>query len=269
MADSRPPGPWLRFLLWLQPSSIRRDYGGEWLETAARRDRAAARQGWLPWVGHRIREAAGAAGAAVVGRWNFDRGEAGMLDVWPQDLRYGARSLARSPGFMATAVLVLGAGIGATTTIFSGVHAVLLAPLPFHEPDRLVGLWERNPDFGWERAQAAPANVLDWRERVEAFDDVAAYRAGSLGGVTWIDDAGDPRRLATVQVTGNLFEVLGLRPHRGTFPTFDNTWSTGDPWAVVSHGFWTESLGADPDAVGRVLDLDGFPVRVQAVLPPG
>lgn len=269
MADPRPPSPWFRLLLRLQPRSIREDYGAEWLETAMRRDRAAAERGAGVWIGHRGREGTGALVAALVGRWNSGRREAGMLEVWRQDVRFGVRSLRRSPGFVAAAVLVLGAGIGATTTIFSGVHAVLLAPLPFQDPDRLVGLWERNPDFGWEQAQAAPANVLDWRERVEAFDDVAAFRDGSLGGATWIDDAGDPRRVATVQVTGNLFDVLGLRPHRGSFPTFDDTWSTGDAWAVVSHRFWTESLGADADAVGRLLDLDGFPVRIRAVLPPG
>lgn len=268
MPDS-PPGVWFRILLRIQPVSIRRRYGAEWLDTAVRRDRAAAERGVGVWVRHRVRETGGAAAAAVAGRWSFDRREVGMMARWRQDVRYGVRSLRRSPGFVAAAVVVLGAGIGATTTIFSGVHAVLLAPLPFEEPDRLVGLWERNPDFGWERAQAAPANVLDWRERVDAFDDVAAYRDGSVGGATWIDTQGDPRRLATVQVTGNLFDVLGLRPHRGSFPAFDDTWSTGEPWVVVSHRFWTESLGADPGAVGRSLDLDGTPVRIRAVLEPG
>ena len=114
------------------------------------------------------------------------------MGTWSLDLRYAVRSLRRAKGFTGVSVLVLGIGIAAATTIFSGVHAVLLAPLPFTEPDRLVGLWERNPDFGWEQADAAPANVLDWRERVAAFEDVAAYRGNSVGRVTWLG-GGEPR----------------------------------------------------------------------------
>ncbi len=269
MADPSRPSLWFRCLLRLQPRGLREQFGEEWLETARQRDRAMARRGWAVWVLHRMREAAGAVGAAAAGRRDSNSWEAGMMDVWRQDLRYAWRSLVRSPGFLAIAVLVLGAGIGATTTIFSGVHAVLLAPLPFDRPERLVGLWERNPDFGWEQADAAPANVLDWRERVDAFEDVAAYRGGSLGGMTWIDADGTPRRVATVEVTGNLFGVLGIRPHLGAFPDFDDTWAGASPWVVVSHAFWSESLGGDLDVIGRTVELDGIPAQVRAVLPEG
>jgi putative ABC transport system permease protein len=165
-------------------------------------------------------------------------------------------------------MLVLGIGIAAATTIFSGVHAVLLAPLPFAEPGRLVGLWERNPDFGWDQQDAAPANVLDWRERVDAFEDVAAYRGNSVGRVTWLGD-GEPRSVAFVDVTGNLFDVLGVRPTLGALPSFDDTWAVGEPWVVVSHAFWVGALGGDPDAVGRTLQLDGGAPPVRAVLPEG
>jgi putative ABC transport system permease protein len=183
------------------------------------------------------------------------------------DARYGLRALSRAPGFTAVSVLVLAVGIAASTTIFSGVHAVLLAPLPFNDTDRLVGLWERNPDFGWEQADAAPANVLDWRDRVEAFADVAAYRGNSVGQATWIHE-GDPRALGIVEVTGNLFSVLGVRPVLGTLPTFEDTWADGEHWVVVSHAFWRAELGSDSAAVGRTLDLDGTTVRIRAVLPP-
>jgi predicted permease len=191
-----------------------------------------------------------------------------MMEGLKQDVRYAMRALRRGPGFTLVAILVLGAGIGATATIFSGVHAVLLAPLPFDEPDRLVALWERNPDFGWEQVDAAPANVLDWRERVEAFADVAAYRGNSLAGATWVRD-GEPRRLAVAQVTGNFFDVLGLRPHLGSWPDFEDTWGGGEPWVVVSHRLWQESFGGDPDVVGRTLELEGIAARIRAVAPPG
>ncbi len=261
---------WLRLLVRLQADSVRRTYGDDWLATARQRDADAEQRG--PWAlgAHRCREGLGAVRAAWRGRVGrfIVREEVGRMETWIQDVRYGARSLVRARGFTVVAVTVLGVGIAATTTIFSGVHAVLLAPLPFDEPDRLVGLWERNPDFGWDQADAAPANVLDWRERVEAFDDVAAYRGSSLGGVTWTGDGG-PRQLTAIEVTGNLFSVLGVQPLLGTLPDFDDSWAGGEGWVVVSHGFWSEALGGDPDAVGRSLELDGAPARIRAVLPPG
>ena len=275
-------GWWLRLLLRLQPPSVRRDYGDEWIDTAVAREQAARDRGLAALVAHRLREGAGALRAAIVGRgfrsrFRSDspspvdpRGEASASgrEGWTADVRVGARTLMRSPGFTFAVVGVLAFGIGATTTIFSGVRAVLLAPLPFGDADRLVAIWERNPDFGWEQAEAAPANLLDWRDGVEGLADIAAYRAGSLGSVVWTD--GDtPRRLATVQVTGNLFDVLGLRPFLGTWPSFDDTWADAEAWTVVSHTFWTQSLGADPAAVGRVLELDRRPARVVAVLPEG
>ena len=276
------PGRWLRLLLRLQPSSVRKDYGDEWIETAAEREREARERGATALLAHRLREGTGALRAAIVGRlsWRGPRAHsssaspgrsdpsASGLAGWMCDVRVGGRTLIRSPGFTLTVVVVLAFGIGATTTIFSGVRAVLLAPLPFDDADRLVAIWERNPDFGWEQEVAAPANLLDWRARVDGLADIAAYRSGSLGSAVWTD--GDvPQRLATVQVTGNLFEVLGLRPFLGRWPSFEDTWADVEEWTVVSHTFWTQSLGADPEVVGRVLELDGRPVRVRAVLPEG
>jgi predicted permease len=130
-----------------------------------------------------------------------------------------------------------------------------------------VALWERNPDFGWEQASAAPANVLDWRERVSAFEDVAAYQEG-VAGITWLD-AGEPRRVGLTRVTGNFFDVLGVRPALGRLPTWEDTWADGEESVVASHAFWRESLGGDPGVVGRTLELAGGPFRVVAILPPG
>ncbi|MEX2471800.1 MAG: ABC transporter permease [Gemmatimonadota bacterium] len=265
---------WLGLLLRVQPRSLRRAFGTEWMDTARARDAEAAARGIRRLVAHRAREGAGALAAGVKGRLTRGRGaeesikREGTMGTWSLDLRYAVRSLRRAKGFTMVSVLVLGIGIAAATTIFSGVHAVLLAPLPFAEPERLVGLWERNPDFGWDQQDAAPANVLDWRERVSAFDDVAAYRGNSVGRVTWLG-GGEPRSVAFVDVTGNLFDVLGVRPVLGALPTFDDTWAVGEPWAVVSHAFWTEALGGDPDAVGRTLELDGGAPRIRAVLPEG
>lgn len=267
---------WLRLLLRLQPPDLRSAYGSDWLATARARDEAAAARGRAALCAHRGREGMGALRAAVAGR--LDRGRRdrtlrptnreGTMGTWMMDVRYGTRALRRAPGFTTVSVLVLAVGIAASTTVFSGVHAVLLAPLPFTDTDRLVALWERNPDFGWEQQDAAPANVLDWRERVDAFEDVAAYRGNSIGQTTWMRD-GEPLALGVVEVTGNLFSVLGVRPALGTLPTFEDTWAAGAPWVVVSHAFWRDELGSDPDAVGRALELDGTTARVRAVLPAG
>ncbi len=187
------------------------------------------------------------------------------LDGVRHDVRGAIRSLRRAPGFAIASVLILGAGIGMATTVFSAVHAVLLAPLPFHQPDRLVSLWERNPDFGWEQATAAPANVLDWRERVSGFEDVAAYQE-EVGSGIWLD-APEPRRVGFTQVSGNFFDLLGTRPVLGRLPTWEDTWDTGERTVVASHAFWLNDLGGDPGAVGRTLELEGGTFRITAVLP--
>ena len=279
MAD--PPGAGLyRVLLALQPRGIREAVGDDWLATALARDQAIAREGPARLRRHRLREVWGALLSGIKGRMGgpvrgmgpgrrneLDGRRMRGMERLRQDLRFALRALRRAPGFTAAAVLILAGGIGTTTAMFSAVHAVLLAPLPFQDPDRLVTLYERNPDFGWDQATAAPANMLDWRERVDAFADVAAYQE-NVGGTTWLDE-GEPRRLGVVNITGNLFGLLGVRPAMGRLPDMEDTWVGPEPWAVASHAFWISHLGASPDAVGRLLDLDGVPTRIIAVLPQG
>jgi hypothetical protein len=125
------------------------------------------------------------------GRW---------LEELVGDSRHALRSLRRRPVFATTAILTLALAIGANTAIFSVVNAVLLRPLPFPHADRLVMLSEDNPEKGWRRETAAPANYLDWRERVTAFQDVAAYTQG--GGST-LSGAGEARQIRVRSVTGN------------------------------------------------------------------
>ena len=98
-----------------------------------------------------------------------------MLETIWQDVRFGVRTLVRNPGFAASAITVLALGIGANTAIFSAVNAYFFRPLPFADADRLVTIYETNPEFGWTDADAAPANLLDWRDQVDAFAEVSAY----------------------------------------------------------------------------------------------
>ena len=130
-----------------------------------------------------------------------------------QDVRFALRALRRTPGFTALVLLTLALGVGATTAIFSAVNEVALRPLPFAQPDRLVMLWESNAERGWDRVHAAPANVMDWRARVSAFDDVALFYE-DVSGVA-LGGTGNPREVLVSAVSGNTFSVLGAPPALG------------------------------------------------------
>ncbi|HKJ01249.1 MAG TPA: hypothetical protein VJ997_02305, partial [Longimicrobiales bacterium] len=200
----------LRALLALTPPDFQERHGEEFLEVHDLR--AATVRGTIPRLVFFVREVAGLARTVVrlyVGKGGAagttTTGGGGMLDHTWQDLRFAARTLRRNPGYTAAAVAVMALGIGSTTAIFSAANAYLFRPLPFGEPDRLVTLFETNPEFGWLHANAAPANVLDWRDRVQAFDDVAMYSSFS-NEIPHVRD-GEPELLSVVNVTGNFFSV--------------------------------------------------------------
>jgi hypothetical protein len=130
------------------------------------------------------------------------------LDALRQDVRFGIRSLMRRPGFAVIAILTLGVGMGATTAVFSLIDSVLLKPLPFHEPDRLAQVWEVRPRFKLPRVEASSLNYVDWQQQMQAFESLAAYVNGFLN----LTGAGTPERLASAQVTPNLFPTLGVAP---------------------------------------------------------
>ena len=155
------------------------------------------------------------------------------LEDLGSDLRYALRTLIRSPSLAATAIITLALAIGANTAIFSAVSAVMLRPLPFAEPGRLVMLWEENPDYKWYMSDAAPANMLDWKEQAGVFSDVAAYP--SFPGTTTLTGYGEPQLLRTQPVTGNFFDVLGIRAELGRTFRWEETWSTTPRVAVLSH----------------------------------
>jgi hypothetical protein len=133
------------------------------------------------------------------------------LEQLTQDLRYALRAMRKSPGFTLTAVLSLALGIGANTAIFTVVNAVLLRPLPFPEPDRLVQLWESKPSKGYFRNVVNPFNFLDWRERTHSFEAMAAVS----GLTTNLTGLGDPLALPGLQVSSGFFSVLGVSPALG------------------------------------------------------
>ncbi len=186
------------------------------------------------------------------------------LEEIPGDVRQALRALRRSPVFAATAILTLAVGIGANTAIFSVVRAVILRPLPFPHAERLVMLSEDNPEKGWHRESVAPANYFDWKERVAAFEDAAAYTQG--GGST-LSSNGQATQIQVRGVTGNYFSVLGVDVERGRTLHEAETWQQGPGVAVISHRLWAEALGADPSVIGRTVTLDGSPVQIVGVMP--
>jgi len=185
------------------------------------------------------------------------------------DLRYAFRTLRRSPSLAVTAVLTLALAIGANTAIFSAVSAVMLRPLPFAEPNRLVMLWESNPDFHWVNQSAAPANLLDWKEQSGAFTDIAGYQ--SFNGTTTLTARGEPRLLNAQAVTGNFFSVLGVRAFLGRTFRDEETWDNGGAprIAMLSYRAWHDVFGADPALAGKTVQLGGRSVEVVGVLPAG
>ena len=183
------------------------------------------------------------------------------------DVRYALRTLRRNPAFTAAAVLVLALGIGANTAIFSAVNAVVLQPLPFAQPDRLYMLWEENSEKGWYKEVVAPANMLDWRDRVAAFQDVAGY--ASFTGDMVLTGRGTPRFVELQRVTGNFFSVLGVRAALGRTFTAEETWQGGEPVVVLAHDFWQQTFGGDPAILNQTIELGGNPVRVVGIMPAG
>jgi putative ABC transport system permease protein len=180
------------------------------------------------------------------------------------DVRYALRTLRRNPVLAGAAILTLALGIGANTAIFSAVNAVILRPLPYPDPDRLVMLSEDNAEKGWVRNVAAPANYLDWKERVGAFADVAAYTGG--GGAT-MSIAGIPQRVRARGVTGNYFSVLGARAELGRTFRDAETWDDGVATAIISHRFWQDAFGGDRSVVGSTVPVDGRPTQIVGVMP--
>jgi putative ABC transport system permease protein len=251
----------LRLVAPLVPADRRDDWRREWDAELHWHARHATASG--------LELARRTAGAAMHALWW--RRQQWSLDMLAQDLRYALRTLAGRPGYTIVAALTLALGIGANAAIFSVVDGVLLKPLPYREPDRLVQLWETNPQRNWTEATIAPANLLDWRARNRVFTDLAFYigsdtRAATLTDYTLTGGA-DAERVAGLRVSANFFQVLGVEPLAGR--AFDAAESTPGRHRVlvISHGFWQRHFAGAADVVGRTLQLNGAAFTVVGVMP--
>ncbi|MBN1203605.1 MAG: ABC transporter permease [Myxococcaceae bacterium] len=202
-----------------------------------------------------LREALGAHDARAQAR----RRVSAWLDALLRDLRFGVRTLWRSPGFTLVAVLTVALGVGANTALFGAVHAVLLRPLPYAAPDRLVAV-SMVPEAG-----ASPATLFALRERSRTLTDIAGYvrRTVTLTG------SGEPELLSGALVSAELFSALGVVPRFGrALQPADNRPGAAFV-AVLGHGLWLRRFGGDPGVVGRTVTLDGMPFTVVGVMPRG
>ncbi len=178
-----------------------------------------------------------------------------------QDIRYGVRMLLGSPSFTAIAVLALALGIGANSAIFSVVNAVLLRPLPYREPDRIVSI-NKIADKGGLPGIAAH-EYLDWQEHNQVFDEVAAYSNDNFN----LTYNGEPERIACAIVTASFFTLLDVEPVRGRAFLPEEDRPGQNQVAIISEGFWQRRAGGDPEIVGRSFTLDGKSYAIVGVMP--
>jgi putative ABC transport system permease protein len=182
----------------------------------------------------------------------------------PRAARLAVRSLLRTPGFAATSVVTLALGIGATATMFSALHSIVLRPLPLPEPERLVKLFGVTPMFEGMRLGLSLPEVADLPARCPSVEAASAFAIDSSN----LTGSGEPQALTLGRVDSRFFDVLGLRPAAGRFLPAGESEAGADGVVVLSHALWTSRFGGDPGAVGRRIQLDGRPHRVVGVAPP-
>jgi len=238
-----------RALLLLYPASFRAEYGAEMRAIFARSMRDAAGLPGLAWL---------CIAAFFETLWNA---AAVHGDILRQDLYYTARTLGRSPGFTLTAILVIALGVGANTAAFTVTDFVLIRPLAFPQPDRLVNLWENVPRYS--RMELSPANYRDWKRMSTSFESMGAL---SPQPVNLIGQS-EPRRLDAAAVTADFFPTMQSKPILGRIftPAEDKPGAAGT--VILSYRLWQAEFGGEADAIGRRLNLDGAPYTVIGVMP--
>jgi len=250
----------LRLSAPLVPHDIRRDWLREWRAELAFAAAQAARRG-RPMPASVVWRAAGAVAHAIWLRWDQWR-----VDMIWQDLKHALRALRAKPGFTFVTVLTLAIGIGANAAIFGAVNAVLLRPLPYPEPDRLVRVFKtslKQPDR--VGGTASPPDLADWSRDNAVFAEIAGLLEGSYA----LTGEGAAEQVPGASVTGGFFGVMGAPVLLGRPLTAADTAIGGPEVVVLSHAVWRRRFGADPRVIGRRLTLDGVSREVIAVMAPG
>jgi putative ABC transport system permease protein len=194
------------------------------------------------------------------------RREKMIADLW-QDLRFNLRMLRKSPGFTAVAVLTLALGIGANTAMFSVIHGVLLKPLAFNDPDRLLMLWADNPTWQLGSHELPPANsdLPEWRASATSFEQIAALQTK----LAELSDDGNPERIGGANVSANLLPMLGIQPRLGRQFAEEEEQQGKDRVAIISYALWQRRFGGDAGIIGKTISINRVPRTIIGVLPEG
>jgi predicted permease len=190
-----------------------------------------------------------------------------VVSSFAQNLKFALRQLVKSPGFTSIAVLILALGIGANTAIFSVVHAVLLEPLPFRDPDRLVQIWHVPPQSsfpGMTRFAVSAANFLDWQKQNDLFEQMSLYTGGGFD----LMGTGKPESIRAGVVSSGFFSVLGVQPILGRVFTAEEDQPGKNHEVVLTWKLWQQRYGSDPNVIGRTMNLDGSPYVIVGVMGP-
>jgi predicted permease len=182
-----------------------------------------------------------------------------------KDIRYGIRSLLKRPGLTAVALITLALGIGVNTAIFSAVDSVLLRPLPFKDPERLVAVWEHTPTLGIVQNHMAPANFFDLRNQNQVFEGVGAFSEISMN----LTGEGEPESVDGQLVTANVFSLLGVQPALGRTFASEEDQPGREHVAVLSDALWQRRFNRDPGILNRNITLNSESFRVVGVMPRG
>ena len=190
-----------------------------------------------------------------------ERGTQFLEQLW-QDVRFGARMLRRNPGFTAVAVLTLALGIGANSAIFSVVEGVVLAPLPYSQPERLVMVWESNPHF--PRVYISYLNFLDWQRNARSFQQMTAFRALGFD----MTNPGTPEHLDGKEISAGFFSTLGSKLTFGRDFSTQEDQHDGPPVIIISDRLWRTRFDASPTALGKSITLNGVDSTIVGIAPP-
>jgi putative ABC transport system permease protein len=179
------------------------------------------------------------------------------------DITYAIRNLWKRPGFTLIAVFTLAIGIGANTSIFSAINALILKPLPFHELDRVVAIWDKMPALGLEHNEVSFANYLDWQAQNQSFEQLALYRwwSANLAGID------PPERIQGFLVTANYFDALGMKPIMGRNFLPEENQPGKDSVAIITHSLWQRRFGGDPNVLNKTITTNAVVRTIVGVMP--
>ena len=187
------------------------------------------------------------------------------MDRLKRDIVYAFRNLRQSPGYALVTILTLALGIGANTAIFSVVHGVLLKPLGYPEPERLVFITSQFPALGFDQFWISAPEFMEFRDRNQAFEGVGGYRSGEVN----LGTPEQPRRVNSAIVTSELMPVLGVQPIRGRMFSREDTLPGAEDVGILSMEVWRNSFNGDEGLLGQIIQVDGIPTRVVGIMPAG